>query len=57
MELHCAQYLLDTLAGLGIDTVLDQHPLGVRPIASDEVLIHPGVGPRPRTGPPPDLPR
>ena len=43
-ELHCAQYLLDTLAGLGIDTVLDQHPLGVRPIASDEVLIHPGSG-------------
>jgi ADP-heptose:LPS heptosyltransferase len=41
---HCAQYLLDTLAPLGCSTVLDDHPLAVTPIASDEVLIHPGSG-------------
>jgi heptosyltransferase-3 len=51
-ELHCAQYLLDTVAGLGIDPVLDQRRLGVRPIASDEVLIHPGSGSAAKNWPP-----
>ncbi|HLZ30119.1 MAG TPA: glycosyltransferase family 9 protein [Chloroflexota bacterium] len=42
--LHCAQYLLDSVKHLGIDPVLDQRPLDVRPNASDDVLIHPGSG-------------
>jgi heptosyltransferase-3 len=43
-KLHCAQYLLDTLATSGVDTHLDERRLNVNPIASDEVLIHPGSG-------------
>jgi ADP-heptose:LPS heptosyltransferase len=41
---HCARYLLDTLAPLGIDLVFDDQPLHVSPIPSEEVLIHPGSG-------------
>jgi ADP-heptose:LPS heptosyltransferase len=41
---HCATYLLESLAPLGIDTWLDERPLRVRPAPSDEVLIHPGSG-------------
>ena len=44
-DTHCAQYLLETLALLGVDTSLvDDRPLNVTPIPSDEVLIHPGSG-------------
>lgn len=42
---HCAQYLLETLAPLGVNTSwLDDRPLDVAPTPSDEVLIHPGSG-------------
>ena len=41
---HAAQYLLETLAPLGIDVALDAGPLGVEPRHSDEVLVHPGSG-------------
>jgi hypothetical protein len=42
---HCAKYLLETLAPLGVDASwLDDRPLSVSPIPSDEVLIHPGSG-------------
>ena len=42
---HCAEYLLGSLAPLGVDTSwLDDRPLRVTPIHSDEVLIHPGSG-------------
>jgi heptosyltransferase-3 len=44
-EQHCAQYLLGTLVPLGADTSwLDDRPLNVPPIQSDEVLIHPSSG-------------
>ena len=41
---HCARYLLESLAPLGIDLTWDARPLRVTPIGSDEVLIHPGSG-------------
>ena len=41
---HCARYLLGTLGPLGIDLTWDARPLEVRPVASDEILIHPGSG-------------
>jgi ADP-heptose:LPS heptosyltransferase len=44
MDRHCARYLLETLAPLGIDLTWDDHPLRVDPIRSGEVLIHPGSG-------------
>jgi len=43
-EQHCAEYLLATLAPLGVDAHLDARPLRVEPMASDEVLVHPGSG-------------
>ncbi len=43
-EVHCARYLLDTLAPLGCDQQLDDRPLRIAPIRSDEVLVHPGSG-------------
>jgi heptosyltransferase-3 len=43
-ERHCARYLVDTLAPLGISGEVDDHPFKVRPFPSDEVLIHPGSG-------------
>jgi ADP-heptose:LPS heptosyltransferase len=44
-EQHCAEYLLESLTPLGVDTSwLDDRPLNVAPISSDEVLIHPGSG-------------
>jgi heptosyltransferase III len=49
---HCAQYLLDTLAPLGIDTGLDDKPLEVRPNPSDEILIHAGSGSLAKNWPP-----
>jgi ADP-heptose:LPS heptosyltransferase len=44
MNRHCARYLLETLAPLGIDLAWDDHPLRVNAVASDEVLVHPGSG-------------
>ena len=42
---HCAQYLFESLAPLGVDTTwLDDRPLHVSPVTSDEVLVHPGSG-------------
>jgi ADP-heptose:LPS heptosyltransferase len=43
-EQHCAEYLLQTLVPLGCSQVLDQRPLAIAPIVTDEVLIHPGSG-------------
>jgi heptosyltransferase III len=43
-ETHCAEYLLRTLAPLGVSPVFDDRPLAVQPIASGEVLVHPGSG-------------
>jgi glycosyl transferase family 9 (putative heptosyltransferase) len=43
-EEHCARYLLRSLAPLGIDLRWDDHPLAVVPLATDEVLVHPGSG-------------
>jgi heptosyltransferase-3 len=44
MDRHCAQYLVDTLAQLGISGEVDDRPLRVRPTVSEEILIHPGSG-------------
>lgn len=41
---HCAAYLLCTLAPLGVDQTLDASPLHVEPLLSDEALLHPGSG-------------
>jgi ADP-heptose:LPS heptosyltransferase len=43
-EVHCARYLLDTLAPLIGAQEMDERPLRVRPVVSDEVLVHPGSG-------------
>jgi hypothetical protein len=44
-EQHCARYLLDSLAPLGVNTTrLDDRPLNVSAFTSDEVLVHPGSG-------------
>jgi heptosyltransferase III len=52
---HCARYLLRTLAPLGIDLAFDDSPLRVVPIASDEVLVHPGSGSLAKNWPPANL--
>jgi len=44
MDRHCAEYLLETLAPLGIDLAWDDAPLAVTAVQCDEVLIHPGSG-------------
>jgi ADP-heptose:LPS heptosyltransferase len=44
MDRHCARYLLETLAPLGIDLACDDRPLNVLPRTTDAVLIHPGSG-------------
>jgi ADP-heptose:LPS heptosyltransferase len=44
MDRHCARYLLETLAPLGIALTWDESPLRVMPRQSDEVLVHPGSG-------------
>jgi ADP-heptose:LPS heptosyltransferase len=41
---HVGGYLLSTLAGLGVDSNVDDRPLDVGPIRSDEILVHPGSG-------------
>jgi heptosyltransferase-3 len=43
-DVHCAQYLMDSLARLGVASALDERPLRVRPLESDDVLVHPGSG-------------
>jgi ADP-heptose:LPS heptosyltransferase len=43
-EKHCAQYLLETLASLGVDTRVDDSPLRIMPRRTDEIVIHPGSG-------------
>ncbi len=43
-DVHCARYLVETLAGLGADGVVDERPLSVKPRVSDEVLVHAGSG-------------
>jgi heptosyltransferase III len=52
MDRHCARYLLETLAPLDIDLSFDDRPLNVRPVPSDDVLIHPGSGSRQKNWPP-----
>jgi Glycosyltransferase family 9 (heptosyltransferase) len=47
---HCARYLLESI---GADD-LDAHALAITPIASEEVLVHPGSG-SPRKNWPPGL--
>jgi heptosyltransferase III len=49
---HCARYLLDSLAPLGIDLSWDAQPLEVTPTESDEILIHPGSGSATKNWPP-----
>jgi ADP-heptose:LPS heptosyltransferase len=44
MDRHCARYLLETLAPLGIDLTWDDRPLDVAAAHTDEVLVHPGSG-------------
>jgi len=44
MDRHCARYLLETLAPLGIDLAWDDTPFKIAPIVSDEMLIHVGSG-------------
>jgi ADP-heptose:LPS heptosyltransferase len=44
MDRHCARYLLETLAPLGINLDWDDAPLRVTPIPSLDVLVHPGSG-------------
>jgi ADP-heptose:LPS heptosyltransferase len=41
---HCATYLVETLAPLGIPPAIDAAPLCLEPIATAEVLLHPGSG-------------
>ncbi len=43
-DVHCGKYLVDSLASLGVDSVVDERPLSLIPIESDEILIHPGSG-------------
>jgi heptosyltransferase III len=43
-DIHCAQYLLNTLAPLDVDPQLDDRPLEVRAHRTDDVLVHPGSG-------------
>ena len=52
MDRHCARYLLETLAPLGIDLTWDDAPLQVKPFSSDEILIHPGSGSPAKNWPP-----
>jgi heptosyltransferase III len=41
---HVAEYLLRSLAPLGIELTFDSRPLGVAAIRADEILVHPGSG-------------
>ena len=52
MDRHCARYLLETLAPLGISPTWDESPLPVTPHVSDEILVHPGSGSPSKNWPP-----
>jgi len=52
MDRHCARYLLETLAPLGIDLAWDEAPLRVTPLVTEEVLVHPGSGSPAKNWPP-----
>jgi ADP-heptose:LPS heptosyltransferase len=52
MNQHCARYLLQTLAPLGIDLTWDATPFRVTPVPSDEILVHPGSGSAAKNWPP-----
>jgi heptosyltransferase III len=41
---HVADYLLRSLAPLGIELTFDSRPLGVAALGADEILVHPGSG-------------
>jgi heptosyltransferase III len=43
-EQHCAEYLVETLAPLGVLPETDARPLRVKACGSEEVLVHPGSG-------------
>ena len=51
-RVHCAEYLLRTLAPLGCASQLDTPPLRIRALSSKEVLVHPGSGSRAKNWPP-----
>jgi heptosyltransferase III len=51
-ERHCASYLLESLAPLGIDLAWDDAPLNVEPLRSEDVLIHVGSGSPAKNWPP-----
>jgi ADP-heptose:LPS heptosyltransferase len=44
MDQHCARYLLETLAPLGMDLACDARALRIMPNWTPEVLVHPGSG-------------
>jgi len=50
-DLHCSRHLLQSLEAIGCDQELDAGPLRVAPIASDDVLVHPGSGSRAKNWP------
>jgi ADP-heptose:LPS heptosyltransferase len=50
-DTHCAEYLLRSLAPLGVSQELDARPLRVQAVPSDEVLVHPGSGSRTKNWP------
>jgi ADP-heptose:LPS heptosyltransferase len=52
MDRHCARYLLETLAPLGIALDWDESPLKVTRRVSDEILVHPGSGSPAKNWPP-----
>jgi ADP-heptose:LPS heptosyltransferase len=52
LDRHCARYLLETLAPLGIALTWDETPLRVAPDRSEEVLVHPGSGSPAKNWPP-----
>jgi ADP-heptose:LPS heptosyltransferase len=49
---HCARYLIETLAPLGVPGRLDATPLRLRRVRTDELLIHPGSGSAAKNWPP-----
>ena len=49
---HCARYLLETLAPLGIELGWNDAPLNVEPLRLEEVLIHVGSGSPAKNWPP-----
>jgi ADP-heptose:LPS heptosyltransferase len=52
MDQHCARYLFETLAPLGIPLIFDDTPLAVAPRKSTEILVHPGSGSPAKNWPP-----